>query len=141
MGYCFSLNEPRTNIFDQTLARENYLRPEGTIRFSVDRKYNVPVVDIQFDGWFENSIRLWLKDTRQRDSFWLLERTPFRHQVFPHVLRVVLTLFFSVVKMAENNLVPIASRTLYHPRERLPFQQLKYSSQNQKLSFNIVDSS
>ena len=78
MGCCFSLNEPRTNIFDQTPARENYLRPEGTIRFSVDRKYNVPVVDIQFDGWFENSSRLWLKDTRQRDSFWLLERTPFQ---------------------------------------------------------------
>ena len=56
MGCCFSLNEPRKTFFDQTPAGENYsyLRPEGTITFSLDRKYNVPVADTQFDGWFEN---------------------------------------------------------------------------------------
>ena len=44
----------------------------------------------------------------------------YRHRVFLHVLIVVLTLFFILVKMAGNNLVPIALRPLRHPRERLP---------------------
>ena len=47
---------PEKLFFDQTPAGENYsyLRPEGTITLSLDRKYNVPVADTQFDGWFEN---------------------------------------------------------------------------------------
>ena len=80
MGCCFSSNEPRIKIFDQTPACENYsyLRPEETITFSLDRKYNIAVVDIQFHGWFKNSVRLWPKDTRQSEFFLLLERTPLR---------------------------------------------------------------
>ena len=52
MGCCFSSNEPSIKIFDQIPAGKlfNYLRPEGTIIFSIDRKYNVPLIDIQFDG-------------------------------------------------------------------------------------------
>lgn len=94
----------------------SYLSPEGTITFSLNTKYNVPVVDTQFDGWFENSFRLLPKNTRQRDRKGHL----YRHQVFPHVLTVVLTLLFSVLKMAENNLAPIAPRPPCHLRERFP---------------------
>ena len=56
MGCRFSLNEPRIKIIDLTALCENYsyLRPKGTITFSVDRKYNVIIVDIQLDGWLEN---------------------------------------------------------------------------------------
>ena len=32
----------------------DYLRPKGTITFRVHRKYNIPVVDIRFDGWYES---------------------------------------------------------------------------------------
>ena len=77
-GYCFSLKEPRIKIFDQTPPGENfdYLRPEGVINFTIDRKFNVPLIEIQFEGWFENSVRLWPKDSKARENFLLLERTP-----------------------------------------------------------------
>ena len=54
------MNEPRIKIFDQTPFGENfdYTRPQGTITFSIDIKYNVPLIDIQFDRWYENSARL-----------------------------------------------------------------------------------
>ena len=56
----------------------DYLRPKGTITFRVHRKYNIPVVDIRFDGWYESSDRLWPKNTEQREYFLLLERTPLQ---------------------------------------------------------------
>ena len=54
---------PEKLFFDQTPAAENYsyLRPEGTITFSIDRKYNVLVADTQFDGWFEKNCSLLAK--------------------------------------------------------------------------------
>ena len=78
MGCCFLLKKPRIKIFDQTPPGENfdYLRPEGVINFTIDRKFNVPLIEIQFEGWFENSVRLWPKDSKARENFLLLERTP-----------------------------------------------------------------
>ena len=58
MGCCFSLNEPKTKILDQTPLGDDYLRPEWTITFSIDRTYEIPLTDIQLDGWFESSVRL-----------------------------------------------------------------------------------
>ena len=51
---CINSNEePKIKIIDYTLtgAAFNYLRPKSTISFSGNRKYNVPVVDISFQGW------------------------------------------------------------------------------------------
>ena len=32
-----------------------------------DRRYNIPVVDLRFDGWYENSVVcLWTEHTEQR---------------------------------------------------------------------------
>ena len=60
MGCLFSRNEPKTKIFDLTPPGDDfdYLRPKGTITFAIDRKCNVPLIDIRFDGWYENSICL-----------------------------------------------------------------------------------
>ena len=52
------------------------MRPQGTITLSIDKKYNIPQINIRFDGWYENSVRLWPKHTEQREHFLLLERTP-----------------------------------------------------------------
>ena len=41
-------------------AALDYLRPNGTISFSVDRKYNVPVVNISFERWYKNRVCLCL---------------------------------------------------------------------------------
>ena len=73
-------NEPKIKIFHCTPpdAAFDYLRPNGTISFSVDRKYNVPVVNISFDGWYENSVHLWPYHTEQKEHFLQLERTPLQ---------------------------------------------------------------
>ena len=77
MGCLFSRNEPKIKIFDLKPPGNDfeYLRPQGTISFSIDRKYNVPLINIRFDGWYENSVRLWPKCNEQREHFLLLERT------------------------------------------------------------------
>ena len=45
---------------------------------SIGRKYNIPIVDIRFDGWYENIVRLWPKHSEQREHVLLLDRTPLR---------------------------------------------------------------
>lgn len=78
MGCCFSPNEPRIKNIDETPQGQNfaYLRPEGTITYPIDTTYNIPLIEIQFDGSFESSVCLWPKDNRARSNFLLLERTP-----------------------------------------------------------------
>ena len=77
---CSKCDEPKIKIYDCTSPGDDfdYLRPKGTITLSIDRKYNVPVVDLRFDGWYENSVRLWPQDPEQREIFLLLERTPLQ---------------------------------------------------------------
>ena len=36
----------------------NYLRPKGTITYSIDRTYNIPLIEVDFDVWFESSVCL-----------------------------------------------------------------------------------
>ena len=45
----------------------DYLRPNDRITDSIDRRYKVPVFDLKFDVWYENSVRLWSKHTEQTD--------------------------------------------------------------------------
>ena len=33
----------------------DYLRANGSITVSIDRRYNIPVFDFRFDGWYDNS--------------------------------------------------------------------------------------
>ena len=44
MGNCFSSNTSNIKIIDQTPLGEqfDYLRPEGTITYTIDRMYDVP---------------------------------------------------------------------------------------------------
>ena len=74
-------DESKIKIIDCTSssAAFGYLRPNGTISFSVDGKYNVPVVNISFEGWYEKSVRrLWPNHTEQRKHLLQLERTPLQ---------------------------------------------------------------
>ena len=76
-GCCFS-NEPRIETIDEIPEGEifDYLRLEGAVTYTIDRTYNIPINEIQFNGWLESSVRLWLKDNRAGSNFFLLERTP-----------------------------------------------------------------
>ena len=58
---CYFSKEPRVKIFDEIPKSERhaYLRPEGTVVYLIDRTYNIPMIQIISDGWFETSVRLW----------------------------------------------------------------------------------
>ena len=91
-----SSEEPKIKIIDCTPpgAAFNYLRPKETIRFSVDRKYNVPVVDISFEGWYENSARLWPYHMNRQNIFCNFRGLHCRLLVLV-LTAVVMILFFS----------------------------------------------
>ena len=51
MGYlCSKSDKTKIRIYDCTPNGDDfdYLRPQGTITLSIDREYNIPVVDIIF---------------------------------------------------------------------------------------------
>ena len=54
----------------------NYLRPNGTITYTVDRMCDFPEIEINFDGWYKASVQLWPKSTKTRSNFLNLQRTP-----------------------------------------------------------------
>ena len=60
MSCCFSRNKPKIKIMYETSKGEhfNYLRPKGTITYSIDRTYNIPLIEVDFDVWFESSVCL-----------------------------------------------------------------------------------
>ena len=81
MDCCFSFDrrqKPKIEIIDETPPRQeyDYLRPEGKITYSIGSVYDVPKIEIAFDGWYVNSVRLWPKNKRVRPHFLMLERTP-----------------------------------------------------------------
>ena len=56
MGCCYSFfntTKPKIKIIDETSkGREfDYVRPEGKITYSIDSTYDVPKIEIAFDGW------------------------------------------------------------------------------------------
>ena len=54
MGGCFSFN--RSNEDEMPKGKQfDYLRPEGTITYTVDRMYDVSEVEINFDSWYRAS--------------------------------------------------------------------------------------
>ena len=77
MGSCFSYNEPRIKIIDKTPSGENFdhLRPKRTFAYTTDRTYDIPLIEVQFGGWFESSVRLWPKNNNMRKNF-LLSPSP-----------------------------------------------------------------
>ena len=78
--FCLKSDEQKITIYDYTIPGDDfeYLRPQGAITLSIDRKCNIPIVDITLDAWYENSVRPWPKHTEQREHFLLLERTPMQ---------------------------------------------------------------
>ena len=38
--------------------------------------YGVPEIEINFNGWYKSSVRLWPKDARMRSNFLRIKRTP-----------------------------------------------------------------
>ena len=49
---CNRSDKSKIKIIDLTpsSAEFDYLRPSGTITFSIDEKYNIPILEIDFEG-------------------------------------------------------------------------------------------
>ena len=115
MGSCFS-KDSKIKIIDQIPLGDdfNYLRPKGYINYMVDTKYNLPLIEINFDGWFETSVRLWPESKNARSKFILLERTPPPSLSVFSISSIIddsgSILFFSKKKMAQKQIL--------HPRDR-----------------------
>ena len=79
MGSCFSSKHAKIRIIDniEKGKRYGYLRPKCDIILTMDKVYNVPMININFVDWLVNSVRLWLKTDSACHCFqcWL-ERTP-----------------------------------------------------------------
>ena len=58
--FCSKICESNIRIYDCIPPGDDfdYLRSNDTITLSIDRKYNVPVFDLRFDVWYENSVGL-----------------------------------------------------------------------------------
>ena len=80
MGGCFSCNKHNVEIIDYT-PRGN-LRANGTISYTIDRMYDVPEIETNFDGWYKASVRLWPKSTKMTSNFLGLQRTPLPSPTF-----------------------------------------------------------
>lgn len=72
MGCFYSnFNDPAIQVYDCILPGDkfDYLRPHGSITITVDRKYNIPVVNITFDGCNKQSCCLWPKHSENENIF------------------------------------------------------------------------
>ena len=67
--FCSPNDEPEIKIFECVPAGDNfdYLRPQGTITLSIDRKYNILLVNIRFDGWYKKSVFVFGQSTLNRE--------------------------------------------------------------------------
>ena len=72
----FSNNKPRIEIIDQIPKGKefDYLRPEGIITYSIDTNYDIPRIEIDFNGWYVSSVRLWPESKKVRSHFLMLRR-------------------------------------------------------------------
>ena len=78
MGCCFSKHKMKIEITD-TISKEpefNYLRPKDRVILKMDSVYDVSKIDILFDDWYSNSVRLWPKTDKACKHFLRIERIP-----------------------------------------------------------------
>ena len=78
MGCCFSKHKMEIEIID-TISKDpefDYLRPKGRLILKMNSVSDVPKIDILFDDWYSNSIRLWPKTNKACKHFLRIERTP-----------------------------------------------------------------
>ena len=104
MGGCFSFNRPSIEIIDEMPKGKqfDYLRSKGKITYTVNRMYDVPEIEINFNGWYRASVRLWQKSTKMSSNFLDLQRTPLPSPNFLllHLTIVVLIQYFGCLILA-----------------------------------------
>ena len=64
------------------------MRPKGKLIFKMDSIYNVPKIDVLFDEWYTNSIRLWPKTEKAHKHFLGMERTLIIPSLLPLILKI-----------------------------------------------------
>ena len=72
--FYFKCDDVKIRLVDNIKkGKYDYLRPEGEIVLTMNTVFNVFMLDINFDGLFVNSVRVWHKADCARHSFqcWL----------------------------------------------------------------------
>ena len=72
---CTRSDKSKIKIIDLTPSSTefDYLRPSGTITFSVDEKYSIPILEIDFESWYEMSMSLWPYQAEHREKILQIE--------------------------------------------------------------------
>lgn len=75
MGNCCPSN---IEIIDEKAKGKEYdqLRPKETITYTIDRMYNVPEIQTDFNGQYISSVKLWPQYLTMRSNFMRMKRTP-----------------------------------------------------------------
>ena len=75
---CTRSDKSKIKVIDLTppSAEFDHLRASDTITFSVDEKYNIPILEIDFEGWYEISMCLWPYQNEHRENFLQLQGAP-----------------------------------------------------------------
>ena len=71
MGSCCSRKQKLNIKIIDTIDKDqqfDYLRLKGCLVFKIDSVY-VPKVNMPFDGWYANSVRLWPNTNEARKHF------------------------------------------------------------------------
>ena len=80
MGCCFltSRIRPAIEVIDTIDPSKHFdcLRPKGKLVYKIVDIYNVPRIDIYFEDWYPNNVRLWQKYNSARQHFLIIKRTP-----------------------------------------------------------------
>ena len=71
----FACEKPDIIVEYCTPSSAEYSRPKGKIVGGIDRKYQVLVLDTNFDNFYETSVRLWPKASAHK-NYHLLIKTP-----------------------------------------------------------------
>ena len=84
MSGCYSCNKPNVEIIDETPKGKqfDFLRPNRTITYTVERIYDAPEIEINFDCWYKASVWFWHKSNKLRSNFLNLQRTPLPSPTF-----------------------------------------------------------
>ena len=67
-----------TEIID-TISKDpefDYLRPKGQLILKLGNVHDVPKIDIFFNDWYSNSIRLWSETDKAFKHFLRIDRAP-----------------------------------------------------------------